>query len=348
LPPTLDARRRVAAASAGSSPVAGGSNTRETENEDCSRAILVCDRLWLARDTDGNRRRQSSRLGPDYKPPVDDGKPVRVPDSTAGYTWSQLRDRFIAPVWHPSDHGALPDIVANGRKPGVFACGFCHRATGPGGPENADLAGLPKSYIIQQMADYKSGARGTALPGRTPPKLMIELSKLTTDAEIEAAAAYFSALQPRKRIKVVESDTAPKTYVAGLLWAAVETGEREPIGERIVEVPDDLLRFESRDPRSTFTAYAPIRSLAKGEALVLKGGSGKTIQCALCHGADLRGLGPLPSIAGRSPSYMFRQLYDFRHGARTGEWSPLMVQVVATLDEQDLLAIVAYLASRDP
>jgi hypothetical protein len=80
---------------------------------------------------------------PDYKPHVVDGKPVRVPDSTAGYTWSQLRDRFIAPVWHPSDHGALPDIVANGRKPGVFACGFCHRATGPGGPENADLAGLP-------------------------------------------------------------------------------------------------------------------------------------------------------------------------------------------------------------
>src|SRR6516225_8377585 len=237
---------------------------------------------------------------------------------------------------------------SRGRKPGVFACGFCHRATGPGVPENADLAGLPKSYIIQQMADYKTGARSTTLAGRTPPKLMIELSKLTTDAEIEAAAAYFSALQPRKRIKVVESDTAPKTYVAGLLWAAVETGEREPIGARIVEVPDDLLRFESRDPRSTFTAYAPIRSLAKGEALVLKGGSGKTIQCALCHGADLRGLGPLPSIAGRSPSYMFRQLYDFRHGARTGEWSPLMVQVVATLDEQDLLAIVAYLASRDP
>ena len=263
---------------------------------------------------------------PDYKPPVDDGRPVRVPDSVAGYTWSQLRDRFIAPVWHPSDHAALPDIVAQGRKPGVFACGFCHRAAGPGGPENAGLAGLPKNYIIQQMADYKSGARGTTVPGRTPPSLMIGLSKLITDAEVEAAAAYFSALQPRKRIKVVESDTAPKTYVAGLLWAAMETG----------------------DSRSTFTAYVPVGSLAKGEALVMKGGPGKTTQCALCHGADLKGLGPLPSIAGRSPSYMFRQLYDFQHGARTGEWSPLMAQVVANLDEQDLLAIVAYLASRDP
>jgi cytochrome c553 len=207
---------------------------------------------------------------------------------------------------------------------------------------------LPKSYIIQQMTDYKSGARSTAVPGRTPPKLMIELSKPVTDAEIEAAAAYFSSLQARKRIKVVETDTAPKAYVAGLLWAAAETGEREPIGARIVEIPDDLIQFESRDHRSTFTAHVPTGSLAKGEALVVKGGSGKTMQCALCHGADLKGLGPLPSIAGRSPSYMFRQLYDFQRGARTGEWSPLMAQVVAKLDEPDLLAIVAYLASRDP
>jgi cytochrome c553 len=285
---------------------------------------------------------------PDYKPPVDDGKLLRVPDSMAGYTWTQLRDRFIAPVWHPGDHPALPDVVAQGRKPGVFACGYCHRADGPGGPENADLAGLPKSYIIQQMADFKSGARRTAVPERTPPSLMIGLSKLTTDAEVEAAAAYFAALQPRKRIKVVESESAPRTYVAGLLWAAAEGSEREPIEARVVELPDDLLGFESRDSRSSFTAYVPIGSLAKGEALVMRGGAGKTIQCASCHGADLKGLGPLPSIAGRSPSYMFRQLYDFQHGARTGEWSPLMAQVVAKLDEQDLLAIVAYLASRDP
>jgi hypothetical protein len=119
---------------------------------------------------------------------------------------------------------------------------------------------------------------------------MIALSKPITDPEVEAAATYFSALQPRKRIKVVESDTAPKTYVAGLLWAAAEGGEREPLGQRILEVPDDLIRFESRDPRSTFTAYVPVGSLAKGEALVTKG-AGKTLACAPCHGPDLKGLG---------------------------------------------------------
>jgi cytochrome c553 len=178
---------------------------------------------------------------------------------------------------------------------------------------------------------------------------MIALSKPITDAEVEAAAAYFSALQRRKRIKVVETDTVPKTYVAGLLWAAVEGSEREPLlGKRIVEIPDDLLRFESRDPRSTFTAFVPIGSVAAGEALVSSGGSGKTVQCGPCHGQDLRGLGPLPSIAGRSPSYIFRQLYDFLHAARTGPWSPLMAPVVSNLDENDMLAMAAYLASLDP
>jgi cytochrome c553 len=285
---------------------------------------------------------------PNYKPPIDDGKMVRVPDSTAGYTWTQLRERFITPIWHPDDHRQLPDIVANGRKPDVFACGFCHRADGPGGPENADLAGLPKSYIVQQMADFKTGARTTAVPGRVPPTLMISLSKTVTNAEVDTAAAYFSALRPRKRIKVVESDTAPKSHIAGLVWAVKDSDEREPLGRRILEVPDDLIQFESRDPRSTFTTYVPIGSLAKGEALVTQGGPGKTLQCAPCHGHDLRGLGPFPSIAGRSPSYMFRQLYDFGHGARAGEWSPLMVQVVSNLDEDDMLAIVAYLASLDP
>ena len=185
-----------------------------------------------------------------YKAPADDGNLVRVPDSTAGYTWTQLRDRFSAPVWHPEDHQPLPDIVASGRKPDVFACGFCHRADGPGGPENADLAGLPKSYIIQQMADYKSGARGTAVASRSPPSLMIGLAKPITEAEVQAAAAYFSALKPRKRIKVVESDTGPKSYIAAVLWAATEGTEREPLHERILEIPDDLQRFESRDPRA--------------------------------------------------------------------------------------------------
>ena len=129
---------------------------------------------------------------PDFKVQPDDGTPRHVPDSTAAFTVTQARDLFFALDWHPSDHPPLPDVVAHGRKPEVMACGVCHRADGPGGPENASIAGLPAQYIAQQMADFKSGARTTSVPQRIPPQLMIKTAKAITDAEIEQAATYFS------------------------------------------------------------------------------------------------------------------------------------------------------------
>ena len=157
----------------------------------------------------------------------------------------------------------MPSIVAYGRKPEVFACGFCHRADGPGGPENASIAGLPTAYIVQQMADFKSGLRGTSVHERVPPNLMIALSKAITDAEIQAAADYFAGLKPRANLRVIETDSVLKTYIAGLFLADANTGENEPIGERIIEVPEDLHRFENRDARSRFIVYAPIGSIER-------------------------------------------------------------------------------------
>jgi len=284
---------------------------------------------------------------PDFKPRAEDGIARRVPASSATYSVTQLRDRFISPVWHPGDHPALPSVVAQGRKPNVFACGFCHRAEGTGGPENASLAGLPAAYIAQQMADYKSGARKTSVQKRNID-LMISLSKDITEAEVQAAAAYFSALKPKSNIRVVETVSVPKTVVAGWFLTAADTREKEPIGQRIIEMPEDLEQFENRDPRSNFIAYVPIGSVARGEALVSTGGAGKTLQCAICHGADLKGLGDLPSIAGRSPSYVVRQLYDIQNGARAGKGAQLMKAAVANLTLEDMASIAAYLASRAP
>jgi cytochrome c553 len=88
-----------------------------------------------------------------------------------------------------------------------------------------------------------------------------------------------------------------------------QAGATEPIGQRIIEMPEDLERTELRDSASGFVAYVPVGSIAKGEALIA-GGNGKTVACAICHGQDLRGLGPIPGLAGRSPSYIVRQLYD--------------------------------------
>ncbi len=284
---------------------------------------------------------------PDFKPAPDDGKPRHVPDSEVTFTVAQTRDRFFAPDWHPGDHPPLPEIVARGRRPDVLACGFCHRADGPGGPENASLAGLPAGYILQQMADFKSGARTSSMLKRSPPALMTSLAKAATDPEIAAAAAYFSALKPRAAIKVVETDTVPKTFVAGWFLADARTGEREPIGQRIIEIPEDLEQFENRDARSHFLAYVPAGSIAKGRALA-EGGDGRIPPCATCHGPQLTGVGDVPRIAGRSPTYLVRQLYDFKHGARAGIASAPMQGVVDQLTIDDMIAAAAYAASLPP
>jgi cytochrome c553 len=285
---------------------------------------------------------------PGAQPAADDGTVRHVRGSTRAFTLTQIRDLFNVPDWHPDDHPPMPEAVAHGPRPGVFACGFCHLPNGLGRPENSSLAGLPAAYIEQQVADFKSGARKTSEPGSFPIALMIGVAKGATDAEVKAAAEYFAALKPKPWIKVVETDTVPKTRVAGWMLVSSAAGGTEPIGQRIIEMPEDLERTELRDAASGFVAYVPVGSIGRGAVLVTTGGAGKTIPCAICHGPDLKGLGPVPALAGRSPSYIVRQLYDIQHGVRDGIWAELMKAVVAKLSEEDMVSIAAYTASRVP
>jgi cytochrome c553 len=283
---------------------------------------------------------------PGLKPAPDDGTSKHVPGSSAAYTLTQIRDLFSPPDWHPANHPAMPEVVARGKKPGQFACGFCHLPNGLGRPENSSLAGLPAAYIAQQVADFRSGARQSSESASLPINLMIAVAKLVSDEDTNIAAAYFSALKPVPWIRVVETDTVPKTQVGGWMLIADESGLTEPIGERIIEMPENLERTELRDSASGFVAYVPPGSIRKGAALANTGG--KTTPCAICHGADLKGLGPVPALAGRSPSYIVRQLYDMRHGVRNGPWAALMKPVVAALSEEDMVALAAYTASLAP
>jgi cytochrome c553 len=228
----------------------------------------------------------------------------------------------------------------------VRACSLCHYPNGKGRPENAGVAGLPNSYFIQQMTDFRNGNRKSAEPRKANTNTMIAIAKGMTEDEIKAAAEYFGSMKWTPWIKVVETNTVPKTRIAGGMYLTLEGGEKEPLGQRIIETPEDAEGTEVlRNPRSGFIAYVPTGSIRKGEALVRTGAS-KTTQCGVCHGADLKGLGPVPGIAGRSPSYLARQLYDMQQGARKGAWSDLMKSVVAGLSEDDMLSIVAYTASR--
>jgi len=284
---------------------------------------------------------------PGLKPAPDDGSLKHVPNSNAAYTLTQIRDLFTPPDWHPNSHPAMPDVVGRGNKPGQFACGFCHLPNGLGRPENSSLAGLPAEYIAQQVADFRSGARKSSEPASLPVNLMIAVAKAVSEEDTKVAAAYFAGLKPAPWIRVVETDTVPKTKVGGWMLIADGSGATEPIGKRIIEMPEDLERTELRDSASGFIAYVPMGSVQKGEALAADG-NGKTTPCAVCYGADLKGLGPVPGLAGRSPSYIIRQLYDIKHGTRDGSWTALMKPVVSNFSQDDMVAIAAYFASLRP
>ena len=309
--------------------------------------------LWVL--TGGSAVAQSQDGPPSWAYPVnppnfqrapDDGSIRRVPGSTAGFTLTQVRDLFAAPDWHPEDHPPMPSIVASGRKPDLMACGVCHRADGPGGPENSSLFGLPAAYIVQQTMDFKNGLRNGSAP-RIANDLMIKLAKAATDDELKEAAAYFASIKPRANIVVVETDTVPRTQVRDLFLAPIEgSRDKEPIGQRIIEIPENVENFVSRDTRVRFIAYVPPGSVQKGRQLAMSGDP--SVQCTACHGADLRGNDVVPTIAGRSPTYLFRQLYDFKSGARKGSNSDTMKPAVEKLTVADMIALVAYSASLAP
>jgi cytochrome c553 len=275
------------------------------------------------------------------KPSPPDPAPKQVPGSTVSLTIAQTRDAYNPPDWHPNDHPPMPQSVAHGRPKEMRACGFCHLVNGQGRPENASLAGLPAAYIVQQMADFKNGDRKSAEPRMGPPNAMIQDAKAATDDEIKSAAAYFSSFPFKKWIRVVEATDVPKSRIAGSMHVPTNDGT-EPLGPRIIEMPENLERTELRDAASGFIAYVPPGSIKRGEGLV-KAGS-----CGTCHGGDLRGLGPVPPLAGRSPSYTVRQMFDMQVGVRKGPWSALMKSAVEKLTIGDMIAIAAYTSSREP
>jgi len=275
-------------------------------------------------------------------PSQDDGQPKSAPGSTRTYTRKQIEDGMNPPDWYPDEHPPMPRIVANGNGTTIRACAFCHLPTGTGHDESANVARLPVGYFIRQMADYKTGARKGS-------GSMTTIAKEISDVDVRASAEYFASVKARPWIRVVETDTVPKTYVAsGNKRIPHPDGGTEPIGNRIIEIPEDVERVLNRDPGSGFIAYVPKGSVAQGEALVKTGGGGKTLACAPCHGATLQGMGEIPGISGRQATYIVRQMFMMQNGDRTGPLADQMKPAVEKLSVDEMLVIAAYVASLEP
>ena len=273
---------------------------------------------------------------------IDLQAPRTVPDSSLVRSQEQIDDHWNPPDWFPDDHYApVPEVVAHGDGPLVRACAACHGFTGAGHPESSHLAGLTVAYIEAQMADFKSGAR----------KERFWMNAFDVPEEqTRIAAEWFAGLEVIDWIdEVIEADIVPRTYIGdGRMRHFHPDGGTEPIDGRIIEVPQDRELATARHPYSGFTVYAPEGSLARGEELVTTGAGGRTIQCFICHGPDLKGLGDVPRLTGVSPLYTVRQLNDFKTGDRAGSLAPLMTATVMNLSDEDMVAIAAYLATLDP
>jgi cytochrome c553 len=275
--------------------------------------------------------------------PPESPEPKTVPGSTRKYTPKEIDDIANPPDWFPDEHPPAPEVIVKGR-PGLPACGSCHLMSGFGHPESADLTGQTAAYFVQQMQDFRSGAR------QDWAARMNAYAKALTDEEIQQAADYFAALPRQPFVRVVEAEMVPKTFVGQGRMRFVDPaakGEMEPIGNRIITLPEDQDRARLRDPKSGFVAYVPPGSLERGKTLVETGG-GRTIPCAMCHGERLEGMFDFPRLAGVHPIYTARQLYHFKEGTRKGPNSAAMTGTVVALTDQDIVDISAYAASLPP
>ncbi|MCX6952677.1 MAG: cytochrome C-binding protein [Verrucomicrobia bacterium] len=293
--------------------------------------------------------------------PAEQTKLRHVAGSTAAYSRVDVRDGSNVIDWFPGDHPPMTNLMRHG--PASLGapsrgCASCHLQNGKGRPENAPVSGLPVAYFIRQMEDFQHDLRASADPRKPNTPTMTALAKAMSAEEIRESAEYFGAIKWTPWIRVVETDLVPKTKIEGNLHLAIEEARTEPIAGRIIETPEDQEQAEGlRNPHSGFIAYVPVGSVKKGKNLVTTGGMtvvdgeiqpGKTLACATCHGPDLMGLADVPGIAGRSPSYLVRQMYDLQQGTRKGPSAPLMQPVVAQLNGDDLVAIAAYVSSLAP
>jgi len=272
--------------------------------------------------------------------PAESPGPKSLEGSTKQYTPAEIDDLRNPPDWFPGAHRPAPSIVQTGHGD-ALACGACHLMSGLGHPESADLTGFTADYLLQQIDDFKAGTR-------TDSARMNGISNAISAEEARQAAEWFASLPRQTFVRVVEAAMVPRTFVGqGRMRFVDPAGGMEPIGERIITLPESQERARLRDPRSGFVAYVPPGSIAKGKALA-EGGDGKTIACDICHGEGMQGLANVPRLAGLHPIYITRQLYLFREGDRTGADAPLMRKPLANMNDEDILYVSAYLASLPP
>lgn len=89
---------------------------------------------------------------------------------------------------------------------------------------------------------------------------------------------------------------------------------------------------------------APKENVAAGEKIFKEGiPSANVPPCASCHGADAKGNGPIPRLAGQLYPYVVKQLSNWGHERRE-ENSQIMAPIAHELKKPQIEAVAAYVS----
>lgn len=235
----------------------------------------------------------------------------------------------------------MPEVVAKGKP---LPCMQCHLANGGSHPESAAIAGMSVNYITEQVHAFRDGERVDVRTGR-----MVLAAKALSEKELKEAAEYYAAIGPDRQqwIKTVVSNDVPKGPApfggGGFRYHAADGGT-EPLPQgMVVETAEDDDLVRARDQiDGGFVQYVRADDLALGEKVAKDGA------CGTCHGADYKGVGDVPRLAGQHTVYLIRQLKDIQTGARKDKNVALMKPIVEKLSDREMVAVSAYLASKSP
>jgi cytochrome c553 len=275
---------------------------------------------------------------------------VTLPGSDLALTQEQIDNPFDTPNWYPDEHEPMPSIVKHGNEPDTWACAMCHLASGNGHPQSAKLAGNSADYLLRQLEAFEAGDRSSYLG-----VFIDDLHKIEDRSDAVSAAKWFAALPPRRHQKVIETQTVPRTTFDGKAFMRIVAKgpdgqvETEPLNGRIIEVPENYELVKARSPKAVFLTYVPPGSVTAGEVIAKRGVRG-VAPCVSCHGPELQGTALGPALAGAFPTYIIRQLYDFRNGTRKGlaDTTGYMSTSSRLLTAEEIVNVAAYIGSLPP
>ena len=199
--------------------------------------------------------------------PAPDTTPLHLPGTNLTFTRAQIRNGFDPSDWRPETPPTMPEVVANGRQPEVRACALCHYPNGQGRPENGPVAGLPAAYIIQQLKDFKSGARKSSEPRMGPPAAMVRLAQAMPPEAMATSAAYFASFPYQKWIRVVEATTVPKTRVAGSMWVPAAGPDPDPDAPPVADPDAGPVADPDAPGANTFSQWQYVQKKENGNCV---------------------------------------------------------------------------------